>query len=32
LIIKIEVGGGVRNIDSIKKYVDSGGVEKVILG
>ena len=28
---KIEVGGGVRNIDSIKKYADSG-VEKVILG
>ena len=29
--LKIEVGGGVRNIDSIKKYVDLG-VEKVILG
>ena len=29
--LKIEVGGGVRNIDSIKKYTDSG-VEKVILG
>ena len=29
--IKIEVGGGVRNIDSIKKYADAG-VEKVILG
>ena len=29
--LKIEVGGGVRSIDSIKKYVDSG-VEKVILG
>ena len=29
--LKIEVGGGVRNIDSIKKYVDVG-VEKVILG
>ncbi len=28
--LKIEVGGGVRSIDSIKKYVDSG-VEKVIL-
>ena len=28
---KIEVGGGVRNIDSIKKYTDAG-VEKVILG
>ena len=29
--LKIEVGGGVRNIDSIKKYSDAG-VEKVILG
>jgi|TARA_B110001452_G_scaffold119841_1_gene99420 phosphoribosylformimino-5-aminoimidazole carboxamide ribotide isomerase len=29
--LMIEVGGGVRSIDSIKKYVDSG-VEKVILG
>ena len=29
--LKIEVGGGVRILDSIKKYVDSG-VEKVILG
>ena len=29
--LKIEVGGGVRSLDSIKKYVDSG-VEKVILG
>ena len=29
--LKIEVGGGVRNLDSIKRYVDSG-VEKVILG
>jgi phosphoribosylformimino-5-aminoimidazole carboxamide ribotide isomerase len=29
--LQIEVGGGVRSIDSIKKYVDSG-VEKVILG
>ena len=29
--LKIEVGGGVRFIDSIKKYIDSG-VEKVILG
>ena len=28
---KIEVGGGVRSIDSIKKYADAG-VEKVILG
>jgi len=29
--LKIEVGGGVRNTDSIKKYIDVG-VEKVILG
>ena len=29
--IKVEVGGGVRSIDSIKKYADAG-VEKVILG
>ena len=29
--LKIEVGGGVRSIDSIKKYVDLG-IEKVILG
>jgi len=29
--LNIEVGGGVRSIDSIKKYVDSG-VEKIILG
>tara|TARA_Y100000816_G_scaffold141317_1_gene100126 strand:+ start:377 stop:1102 length:726 start_codon:yes stop_codon:yes gene_type:complete len=29
--LKIEVGGGVRSIDSIKKYTDVG-VEKVILG
>ena len=29
--LKIEVGGGIRSIDSIKRYVDSG-VEKVILG
>jgi phosphoribosylformimino-5-aminoimidazole carboxamide ribotide isomerase len=29
--LKIEVGGGVRSIDSIEKYVDVG-VEKVILG
>ena len=29
--LKIEVGGGVRSIDSIKKYIDAG-VEKVILG
>jgi phosphoribosylformimino-5-aminoimidazole carboxamide ribotide isomerase len=29
--LKIEIGGGVRSIDSIKKYIDIG-VEKVILG
>jgi phosphoribosylformimino-5-aminoimidazole carboxamide ribotide isomerase len=29
--LKTEVGGGIRSIDSIQKYVDSG-VEKVILG
>ena len=29
--LKIEVGGGVRSLDNIQKYVDSG-VEKVILG
>ena len=28
---KIEIGGGVRTLDSIKKYVDAG-VDKVILG
>ena len=29
--LKIEVGGGIRSLDSIKQYVDAG-VEKVILG
>ncbi len=29
--LKIEIGGGVRTLDSVKKYVDAG-VEKVILG
>ncbi len=29
--LKIEIGGGIRTIDSIKKYVDAG-VDKVILG
>ncbi len=29
--LKVEVGGGIRNFDSIKKYVDIGA-EKVILG
>jgi len=29
--LKIEIGGGVRNLESIKKYTEAG-VEKVILG
>ena len=29
--LEIEVGGGVRNLNSIKSYIDIG-VEKVILG
>jgi phosphoribosylformimino-5-aminoimidazole carboxamide ribotide isomerase len=29
--LNIEIGGGVRNFESIRRYVDSG-VEKVILG
>ena len=29
--LKIEIGGGVRNFESIQKYTDAG-VEKVILG
>ena len=29
--LKIEIGGGIRNLKSIQKYVDAG-VEKVILG
>ena len=29
--LKIEIGGGVRNFESIEKYTDAG-VEKVILG
>ena len=29
--LKIEIGGGVRSIDSVKQYIDVG-VEKVILG
>ena len=29
--LKIEIGGGVRTLESIKKYTDAG-VEKVILG
>ena len=28
---KVEIGGGVRNFESIQKYIDAG-VEKVILG
>ena len=31
LNLKVEVGGGIRNSDTIKKYIDAG-VEKVILG
>ena len=29
--LKVEIGGGIRNFESIKKYTDAG-VEKVILG
>ena len=29
--IKVEIGGGIRNFDSIQKYIDVGA-EKVILG
>ena len=29
--LKIEIGGGIRTVDSIKQYIESG-VEKVILG
>ena len=29
--LKVEIGGGIRNFESIKKYIDAG-VEKVILG
>ena len=29
--LKVEIGGGVRSLDSFKQYIDSG-VEKVILG
>ena len=31
LDLKVEVGGGIRNLDSIKKYIDAGS-EKIILG
>ena len=29
--LKVEIGGGIRNFESIQKYIDTG-VEKVILG
>jgi phosphoribosylformimino-5-aminoimidazole carboxamide ribotide isomerase len=29
--LKVEIGGGIRNIDSVQKYIDAG-VEKIILG
>ncbi len=29
--LKVEIGGGIRNLDSIKKYIDAGA-DKVILG
>ena len=29
--LKVEIGGGIRNFDSIQKYIDAG-VDKVILG
>ena len=29
--LKIEIGGGIRSLDSINKYIDAG-VEKIILG
>ena len=29
--LKVEIGGGIRDFESIKKYIDAG-VEKVILG
>jgi len=29
--LKVEIGGGIRNLESIQKYTDVG-VEKVILG
>ena len=29
--LKIEIGGGIRNLDNIEKYIDAGA-EKVILG
>ena len=29
--LKVEIGGGIRNLDNIKKYIDAGA-DKVILG
>ena len=29
--LKVEIGGGIRNLDSVQKYIDAGA-EKVILG
>ena len=29
--LKVEIGGGIRNLENIQKYIDAG-VEKVILG
>ena len=29
--LKVEIGGGIRNLDSVQKYIDTGA-EKVILG
>tara|TARA_B100000989_G_C19371126_1_gene397476 strand:+ start:34 stop:750 length:717 start_codon:yes stop_codon:yes gene_type:complete len=29
--LKVEIGGGIRNFDSIQKYIDAG-IDKVILG
>ena len=29
--LKVELGGGIRNLDNIQKYIDTG-IEKVILG
>ena len=31
LDLKVEIGGGIRNLDSIQKYIDAGA-EKIILG
>ncbi len=31
LDLKVEIGGGIRNLDSIQKYIDAG-TEKIILG